>query len=73
VVAPARMFLEARGPAAAYRRLPQAFRLDGGVTVWVYERMRQVTAAEVAELSDELRRRYPDRPWVWRPAGGSPG
>jgi hypothetical protein len=67
VVLPAQSFLNNRDIAAAFRRLPGEYHLDGGVTVSLFERVRPISDAELAELSDRLRTAYPDRPDIYGP------
>ncbi len=52
--------LEGTGPGAAYRALPETFTLQGGVTVRIYERTRDLTAEEYYMISDRLTALYPD-------------
>lgn len=67
VVVPAERFLEGRGIAAAFERVPAGFALEGGVSAEIYRRMRPIAPDELADLSDRLRARYPDRPHIWQP------
>ena len=67
VVIPTDSFIRGENLARAFRRLPVEFLLEGDVRVWVFERERNITAGEVAELSASLRSVYPDRPDIWRP------
>jgi MFS family permease len=67
VVVPTDSFIRGENLARAFRRLPVEFLLEGDVRVWVFERERNITAGEVAELSASLRSVYPDRPDIWRP------
>ena len=67
VVIPTNSFVRGENLARAFRRLPVEFLLEGDVRVWVFERERNITADEVAELSASLRSVYPDRPDIWRP------
>jgi hypothetical protein len=67
VVAPAREFLRGSGIAAAFEKLPEQFILDGGVRVYIYERIREISSQEVGQLSDELRKAHPDRPYIYTP------
>ena len=67
VTAPAREFLRGSGIAAAFEKLPVQFILDGGVRVYIYERIREINSQEVGQLSDELRKAYPDRPYIYTP------
>lgn len=51
--------LEGTGPGSAYRALPETFELQGGVTVRIYERTRDLTAEEYHLISDRLTALYP--------------
>ncbi len=64
---PAASFLAGTDVALAFRRLPERFVLDGGVTVMVFERLRPNSRGEVAALSARLRSAYPDRPEIYSP------
>ncbi len=50
VTVPAREFLQGGVFAQAFQRLPPVFHLDNGIDVYVYERTRPSTPAEIAEL-----------------------
>ena len=52
--------LEGTGIGTAYERLDISFALEDGVTVYVYERVREVTAEEYQAISDTLTALYPD-------------
>lgn len=67
VLLPTRSFLDRENVARAFRRLPRQFRLEGGVNVLLFERVRPIADSEVAELCAELRRAHPDLPRVWTP------
>jgi hypothetical protein len=67
VVAPARSFLDGTDVARAFARMYPTFELDGGVRVSVFNRERGHTSAEIAGLSEKLRRRYPERPEIFSP------
>jgi hypothetical protein len=64
---PVHEFLEGSGIAAAFEKLPEQFLLDGGVRVFIYEKDRQISPQEVRQLSDELRKAYPDRSYIYTP------
>lgn len=74
---PAAQILAGTGIGAAFRRSPERFQLEGGVTVLLYDRLRPSTPAEIEALSAELRHFYPDRPRIWQAAAataaGDPG
>lgn len=67
VVIPAECFLQHRGLARAFEPMPDSFELEGGVMVEIFRRTRPINPEEVADLSERLRARYPDRPYVYRP------
>jgi len=56
----ARPVLEGTGIGAAYRRLPVSFSLKDGVTVYVYERTREIRPEEYRAISEELTACYPE-------------
>lgn len=56
----ARDVLTGTGPGSAYKALPETFQLQGGVTVRIYERTRDLTAQEYHLISDRLTALYPD-------------
>lgn len=62
---PAAQLFGGTGIGAAFKRLPDGFKLDRGVEAVVFRRMRPNTAAEIDELSTALRAFYPDRPFVY--------
>lgn len=62
---PAESLMSGEGIGKAFERLPETFRLDGGVDVLIFRRIRPHTASEVADLSSKLRKFYPDRPDVY--------
>ena len=51
--------LEGTGIGTAYERLDVSFHLKDGVTVYIYERTRDITAEEYRAISDELTALYP--------------
>ncbi|WP_130869118.1 hypothetical protein [Intestinimonas massiliensis (ex Afouda et al. 2020)] len=62
--------LDGTGIGTAYRRLDQSFPLEDGVTVYVYERTRDITQAEYQSISDTLTALYPDYAGLYQvPAG----
>jgi hypothetical protein len=67
VVIPTESFVRGHNIARAFGRLPAEFLLEGGVRVWVFERQRDISDGELAEMSGLLRSAYPDRPDIWRP------
>lgn len=62
--------LEGTGIGTAYQRLDQSFPLEDGVTVYVYERTRDITQEEYQAISDTLVSLYPDYAALYQvPAG----
>ena len=59
--------LDQEGVGTAFRPLDVAFHLDDGVTIRVYERVREVTAEECRAISDALVARYPDYAAQYQP------
>ena len=64
---PARCLLEGEGIGRAFRRGREVFVFDGGVRASIWDRVRPLTADDVAVLSARLRAHYPDRPDIWQP------
>ena len=62
--------LDGTGIGTAYRRLDQSFPLEDGVTVYVYERTREITQAEYQAISDTLVALYPDYAQQYQPPAG---
>ena len=56
----ARPVLEGTGIGTAYERLDVSFHLQDGVTVYLYQRTRDITAEEYRAISEELTARYPE-------------
>ena len=52
--------LEGTGIGTAYRRLDVSFPLQDGVTVYVYERTRDIAPEEYRAISAELTALYPE-------------
>lgn len=62
--------LDGTGIGTAYERLDQSFPLEDGVTVYVYERTRDITQEEYQAISDTLVSLYPDYAALYQvPAG----
>ncbi len=58
--------LDGTNTGAAFRPMSARFTLAGGVKVYVYERVRDVTAAEYQSISDRLTEKYPDYQELYR-------
>ena len=56
----ARPVLTGTGIGTAYRQLDASFALEDGVTVYVYERVRDIAEEEYQAISDVLTALYPD-------------
>jgi hypothetical protein len=67
VVIPTQSFIDGGNVARAFAKMPAEFQLDNGVSVSVYARVRPILDDEIAELSDRLRSKYPDRPDIYEP------
>ena len=65
IVLLARDVLEGTGPGRAYAPLPETFSLEGGVTVRIFQRTRELTAEEYGLISDRLTALYPDYAWQY--------
>ena len=63
----ARPVLEGTGIGTAYERLDASFPLEDGVTVYVYERTRDITPEEYQAISDALVSLYPDYAAQYQP------
>lgn len=60
VAIPAHAVLDGTGFGAAYERLDDVFTLQDGSSVYLYRRLRTVTAAERQEIAQALTAKYPD-------------
>ncbi|HZL44443.1 MAG TPA: hypothetical protein VFD66_14330, partial [Verrucomicrobiae bacterium] len=67
IAAPERELLEGSGIAGAFQKLPYEFVLDGGVKVYIFQKVRNFTDLEIHYLSDELRKAHPDRAYIYLP------
>ena len=63
----ARPVLEGTGIGTAYERLDASFPLEDGITVYVYERTRDITPEEYQAISDALVSLYPDYAAQYQP------
>jgi hypothetical protein len=63
---PAELVLTARGIGTSLVRLPYAFRLERGVTAYLYKKVRPFSDSDLQALSDMLRHYYPTRPEIYR-------
>jgi len=64
---PIAQFLDRTGYAAAFRRRPETYHLEDGVTAYLFERARPSTRAEIGSLVRTLRAAYPDDPRIYLP------
>jgi hypothetical protein len=69
IVIPAESILNGKNMGTSYRRLPYEFNLDyeKKAKVYIYERIGPFNQADVDFLSNELRKFYPDSPFVYQP------
>ncbi|RJQ56212.1 MAG: hypothetical protein C4526_02145 [Nitrospiraceae bacterium] len=70
VVIPAESILNGKDMGASYRRLPYEFNLTlekKKAKVYLYERIGSFNQSDVDFLSNELRKYYPDKPFVYQP------
>jgi hypothetical protein len=64
---PSHCLLTGTGIGRAFDRLPVEFRLQNGITVFAYRRVRPVDPADFAALCEHLRQSHPTRPHVFTP------
>lgn len=69
VVEPVRQLLAGEGIGNPFERVQAEFVLEGGVKTYLYVRMRAMERQHVAALSEALRQKYPDRPFVYEYRG----
>ena len=62
VTVPVSHFLEHRGIAQHFERVPGEFKLDEGITAMVYRRVSEVSRDAAVALADELEMEYSDTP-----------
>lgn len=62
---PAGLFLENKGIASSFEKLPYEFVLEGNVKVYFYKKVKPIQDADVADLSEMLRQYYPDNKNVY--------
>jgi hypothetical protein len=67
IVEPVRQMLAGEGIGAPFERVQAEFVLEGGVKTYLYVRMRPMEPQHVEALSEALRQKYPDRPYVFQP------
>lgn len=63
---PAGLFLEQKGIATSFERLPHEFNLDGDVKIYIYKKIKPFRDSDAADLSAMLKQYYPDRENVYR-------
>lgn len=59
---PAQCIPEGKNIGKAFRQLPEIFHLEKDVTVFVFERVRDFSAEQLAEFAALFEEAYPDRP-----------
>ena len=62
----ARKVMEGHGIGAAFHRLPGEFKLDNGVTAWVFEKIRPFERTDLNALADEFAGYYPGKRNIFR-------
>jgi hypothetical protein len=58
---PAREVTEGSGIGASFQRLSGEFKLDEGVTAWVYKKSRPFERTDLNALANKFAKYYPDR------------
>ena len=64
----AREVMEGHGVGASFHRLPVEFKLDKGVTAWVFEKIRPFERTDLDALADEFIGYYPDKRDIFKTA-----
>jgi hypothetical protein len=64
---PAESLLTGKNMGTSYKKLPYEFNLDKGIKAYIYKRVGPVNQTDIDFLSNELRKYYPDRPFVYQP------
>jgi hypothetical protein len=52
--------MEGHGIGASFQRLPGEFKLDNGVTAWVFTKVRPFERTDLDALANEFAGYYPD-------------
>ena len=63
---PAGLFLERKGIAASFEKLPYHFHLDGNANIYIFKKTGPIPDSAVADLSERLKQYYPDRENVYK-------
>lgn len=67
VVLPTNNILNGIGFGRAFKRLDYSFKLDKGNTIYIYERIRNVSQEEAQSLAEEFHKLYPQLPNQYPP------
>lgn len=60
-----REVMEKHGIGASFQRLPEEFKLDNEITVWVYEKVKPFEKADLDMLANEFAEYYPHRQHIF--------
>ncbi len=63
---PAGLFLEQKGIAASFEKLPYQFHLDGNANIYIFKKTGPIPDSAVTDLSERLKQYYPDRENVYK-------
>lgn len=63
---PAGLFLEGKGIATSFEKLPYEFNLDGNAKFYIYKKIKPIPDSDTAALSEMLKQYYPDRENVYQ-------
>lgn len=63
---PAGLFLEQKGIATSFVKLPYEFNLDGNAKFYIYKKIKPILDSDAAALSEMLRQYYPDRENIYK-------
>jgi hypothetical protein len=62
---PAELILSRKGIGTSFHKLPYEFTLDGGVKVYIYEKIKPFSDADIESLSSMFKKYYPDRKKIY--------
>jgi hypothetical protein len=68
VSAPAAQMLSGQGIGRAFRRLPEGFQFDGGITVRVFQRVGKIRLEDIRALNRIFLAGHPNRPDLFGPS-----
>ena len=69
VAAPTESLMSGTNIGRAFRRLPETFNLEKNVKVVIFEKIRELTAEEMSQFEDGLKKYYPNEPFVYAYGG----